>query len=151
MANPIQVPRATTLPTPRAGWPTLSVEKCNQSSIVTRMNSRALPSCAQSSARGWGSLAYALRFPSEGIWRRERDSNPRYGFPYSGFQDRLFQPLTHPSACGKCSLHCTIAVQPSMVRLLSARFPPVMYSRRGALCRFLAPAVRRSPERIYRF
>src|SRR5579863_3651927 len=32
------------------------------------------------------------------VWRRERDSNPRYGFPYSGFQDRLFQPLTHPSA-----------------------------------------------------
>src|SRR2546422_5461752 len=32
------------------------------------------------------------------IWRRERDSNPRYGFPYSGFQDRPFQPLTHPSA-----------------------------------------------------
>src|SRR6266481_6892951 len=31
-------------------------------------------------------------------WRRERDSNPRYGFPYSGFQDRPFQPLTHPSA-----------------------------------------------------
>src|SRR5208283_4597541 len=31
-------------------------------------------------------------------WRRERDSNPRYGFPYIGFQDRLFQPLTHPSA-----------------------------------------------------
>ena len=34
-------------------------------------------------------------------WRRERDSNPRYGFPYSGFQDRLFQPLTHPSATYK--------------------------------------------------
>src|SRR5579863_7059455 len=34
------------------------------------------------------------------VWRRERDSNPRYGFPYSGFQDRLFQPLTHPSAGG---------------------------------------------------
>ena len=31
-------------------------------------------------------------------WRRERDSNPRYPFRYSGFQDRLFQPLTHPSA-----------------------------------------------------
>jgi hypothetical protein len=31
-------------------------------------------------------------------WRRERDSNPRYPFEYSGFQDRLFQPLTHPSA-----------------------------------------------------
>jgi site-specific DNA recombinase len=33
-------------------------------------------------------------------WRRERDSNPRYGFPYSGFQDRPFQPLTHPSGPG---------------------------------------------------
>ncbi len=31
------------------------------------------------------------------VWRRERDSNPRYGFPYSGFQDHPFQPLTHPS------------------------------------------------------
>src|SRR5277367_3860411 len=31
-------------------------------------------------------------------WRRERDSNPRYPLRYSGFQDRLFQPLTHPSA-----------------------------------------------------
>ena len=31
-------------------------------------------------------------------WRRERDSNPRYPFRYSGFQDRLFQPLTHPSS-----------------------------------------------------
>ena len=34
----------------------------------------------------------------ETAWRRERDSNPRYPFEYSGFQDRLFQPLTHPSA-----------------------------------------------------
>ncbi len=34
------------------------------------------------------------------VWRRERDSNPRYPFGYSGFQDRLFQPLTHPSVSG---------------------------------------------------
>jgi hypothetical protein len=40
-------------------------------------------------------------FATRKIWRRERDSNPRYGFPYSGFQDRLFQPLTHPSASYK--------------------------------------------------
>jgi hypothetical protein len=26
-------------------------------------------------------------FTTRKIWRRERDSNPRYGFPYSGFQD----------------------------------------------------------------
>ena len=32
------------------------------------------------------------------IWRRERDSNPRYPFRYSGFQDRRHQPLGHPSA-----------------------------------------------------
>ncbi len=42
---------------------------------------------------GWQTIGIA-RF----TWRRERDSNPRYPFEYSGFQDRLFQPLTHPSA-----------------------------------------------------
>ena len=30
-------------------------------------------------------------------WRRERDSNPRYGSPYSGFQDRRLKPLGHLS------------------------------------------------------
>src|SRR5207302_10266814 len=35
--------------------------------------------------------------PSEG-WRRERDSNPRNGSPFSGFQDRRLQPLGHLSA-----------------------------------------------------
>ena len=31
-------------------------------------------------------------------WRRERDSNPQCGFPYSGFQDHRHRPLGHPSA-----------------------------------------------------
>jgi hypothetical protein len=30
-------------------------------------------------------------------WRRGRDSNPRDPFGPNGFQDRRFQPLTHPS------------------------------------------------------
>src|ERR1700730_16174703 len=30
-------------------------------------------------------------------WRRARDSNPRYGFPYSSFQDWRLQPLGHLS------------------------------------------------------
>jgi hypothetical protein len=30
-------------------------------------------------------------------WRRERDSNPRAPVEANGFQDRRFQPLTHPS------------------------------------------------------
>src|ERR1700730_14805282 len=31
------------------------------------------------------------------IWRRGRDSNPRYPFRYAGFQDRCHQPLGHLS------------------------------------------------------
>jgi hypothetical protein len=34
------------------------------------------------------------------FWRRERDSNPRAPFGANGFQDRRFQPLTHPSSSG---------------------------------------------------
>src|SRR5262245_41902811 len=46
-----------------------------------------------------GALSTTLRlfYVPYVFWRRGRDSNPRYGFPYSGFQDRLFQPLTHLS------------------------------------------------------
>jgi hypothetical protein len=32
------------------------------------------------------------------VWRRGRDSNPRYPFGYAGFQDRSHQPLGHLSA-----------------------------------------------------
>ena len=36
---------------------------------------------------------------SEGrFWRREWDSNPRYGFPYTRFPSVRLQPLGHPSA-----------------------------------------------------
>jgi hypothetical protein len=46
-----------------------------------------------------------LSCPRDGtLWRRERDSNPRYPFEYNGFQDRRFQPLTHPSAGGTANL-----------------------------------------------
>ena len=31
------------------------------------------------------------------FWRRGWDSNPRSGFPDSGFQDRYIRPLCHPS------------------------------------------------------
>src|SRR5206468_3506639 len=30
-------------------------------------------------------------------WRRGRDSNPRYGYPYAAFRVRCFQPLSHLS------------------------------------------------------
>ena len=41
--------------------------------------------------------ATALARVSEG-WRRERDSNPRWSFPHSGFQDHRHRPLGHLSA-----------------------------------------------------
>jgi hypothetical protein len=34
-------------------------------------------------------------------WRREWDSNPRYGFPYTRFPSVRLQPLGHPSWQGK--------------------------------------------------
>ena len=37
--------------------------------------------------------------PTQGLkWRMGWDSNPRYGLPHAGFQDRCLQPLGHPSA-----------------------------------------------------
>ncbi len=37
--------------------------------------------------------------PTQGLnWRRGRDSNPRYGCPYSAFRVRCIQPLCHLSA-----------------------------------------------------
>ena len=34
---------------------------------------------------------------AEGRWRREWDSNPRYGFPYTRFPSERLKPLGHPS------------------------------------------------------
>ena len=37
------------------------------------------------------------------VWRREWDSNPRYGFPYTRFPSERLQPLGHLSdACEPC-------------------------------------------------
>ena len=36
--------------------------------------------------------------PTQGLkWRRGRDSNPRYGFPYTHFPGVRLRPLGHPS------------------------------------------------------
>ena len=52
-----------------------------------------------------GSLDFGMRSPfhlikqaaETGDWRRRWDSNPRYGCPYGGFQDRCLKPLDHSS------------------------------------------------------
>src|SRR2546423_13311401 len=38
-------------------------------------------------------------------WRREWDSNPRYGFPYTRFPSGRLQPLGHPSGSALLTRH----------------------------------------------
>ena len=42
--------------------------------------------------------AHCHRIKGLMLWRRERDSNPRYPCGYTGFRDRRLQPLGHLSA-----------------------------------------------------
>ena len=44
-------------------------------------------------------FSFYQKSEGENKWRRERDSNPRYGCPYSDFRDRRLRPLSHLSAC----------------------------------------------------
>ena len=43
-------------------------------------------------------------------WRKERDSNPRNRFRFSGFQDRRIRPLCHPSE-DTTVLHCHLSIK----------------------------------------
>ena len=78
------------------------------------------------SAKLRGNLRFLLRFVFVSlllstIWRRERDSNPRYPFRHNGFQDRRYQPLTHPSAGGTridCTSKRAVSVPTSLLALL---------------------------------
>ena len=69
-------------------------------------------------------------------WRRGRDSNPRDPFGPNGFQDRRFQPLTHPSGrpslTGKSSyfqqprnLNAHIRIYLRQFRIYDTNFEPV--------------------------
>src|SRR6201996_903302 len=44
-----------------------------------------------------GFLPTRKLFQISSLWRRGRDSNPRYGCPYAAFRVRCFQPLSHLS------------------------------------------------------
>ena len=74
-----------------------------------------------SSGLGWllSRFPIAVRTVS---WRRERDSNPRSPLRLSGFQDRLFQPLTHPSALSGSGHASTNILLP--IRLAASRRKP---------------------------
>ena len=42
--------------------------------------------------------------------RRERDSNPRWGCPHYGFQDRRNRPLCHPSTLEELRPPCCLSI-----------------------------------------
>src|ERR1700685_4636592 len=57
------------------------------------------------------------QFPCK-IWRREGDSNPRYGFwPYNGLANHRLQPLGHLSVCFSEAGLCRVLKQILMVSL----------------------------------
>ena len=57
-------------------------------------------------------------------WRRGWDSNPRDPFGPNGFQDRRFQPLTHPSGIFQFSWQI-LAFQPRRARHVHSWTNPV--------------------------
>ena len=63
------------------------------------------------------------------LWRRGWDSNPRYGLPHAGFQDRCLKPLGHPSRIvvqflpsGFWQTRGLMRLQPSCDQLSPGRF-----------------------------
>src|SRR5262245_56898087 len=63
--------------------------------------------CERVKPKEAGKSAYFCRFLNvsergrTSSWRRGRDSNPRYGYPYAAFRVRCFQPLSHLSVAAK--------------------------------------------------
>jgi hypothetical protein len=84
------------------GW---RLEGCECGGLRHGSRDSALLSC---SAAVMTRTVLCSRNPTRSAWsdRRERDSNPRYGFPYSDFQDRRLQPLGHPSVVGIIAAAC---------------------------------------------
>jgi hypothetical protein len=67
----------------------------------TRLSSPTTPACPKRIKPWAGSRSHLSELQRPRlcilIWRRERDSNPRYSFPYTRFPGVLLQPLGHLS------------------------------------------------------
>src|SRR5262249_15849412 len=82
-----------------------SVSRTGRASALLRTNPSRLEVCR----RAGGAPAFAVledvsKRPRTGCWRREWDSNPRYGFPYTRFPSVRLQPLGHPPGQGEAGL-----------------------------------------------
>ena len=74
-----------------------------------------------------------------GRWRREWDSNPRYGFPYTRFPSVRLQPLGHPSVPGT-----PLGPQPAKGATQYSKGPQVAMLARGRAACATAPPARRA-------
>jgi hypothetical protein len=118
-----------------------AVTRLNQSPVLKPLGScginACITACGRPSFRGWAQLRLegAIRGQFENcdrwfrnfsmVWRRGRDSNPRYGCPYAAFRVRCIQPLCHLS---KPSQNRRISRRPGIVKCLfvTALLPGVL-------------------------
>src|SRR6516225_381781 len=72
----------------------------NQTTIMLRIVTNGCERVKPKEARYLGLFCRFLNVSERGRtsrWRREWDSNPRYGFPYTRFPSVRLKPLGHPS------------------------------------------------------
>jgi hypothetical protein len=64
-----------------------------------------------------------------GHWRREWDSNPRYGFPYTRFPSVRLKPLGHPSRALQCAQYSPARARNKLARRFVQTLASVQKSR----------------------
>ena len=80
-------------------------------------------------------------------WRRERDSNPRYSFPYTRFPGVLLQPLGHLSIVLSKRSYVVLAHRCNTIILLDSAVFVKRFFRYDAI--FFSLMVMRAIEQVY--
>jgi hypothetical protein len=62
-------------------------------------------------------------------WRREWDSNPRYGFPYTRFPSVRLKPLGHPSRALQCAQYSPARPRNKLAKRFAQTLASVQKSR----------------------
>src|SRR5262249_11874100 len=76
-----------------------NLQLCPQMTCGYDEGQRTCPEGKSTRIRGLSELQRtAAKRGERRFWRREWDSNPRYGFPYTRFPSVRLKPLGHPSA-----------------------------------------------------
>ena len=102
-----QVPREPYSLTKFTGFEKAWSTKIRRQARVKAKYTGLQPECPRTSP--FWDMVGPLRSFSIKRWRREGDSNPRYGFPYTHFPGVRLQPLGHLSRVpAACILRCTL-------------------------------------------